>query len=251
MVAFRRSLRSKPVWLHGVARAAPIVMGYIPIGFAYGVLAQQAGLSLFNTLAMSVIVYAGSSQLIATGLFAAGIPAWSIIATTFVVNLRHLLFSAALSPYLKGWRKREVAAFAYELTDESFALHSAAFVARMPPKAEIFAINVTAQLSWILGGALGAVVGGWITDVKPLALDYTLPAMFIGLLVMQIKVRREIVVAVLSGLLAVAMTVGGFGRWSVIVATLFGATLGIVLERLGDRGSNGQPGIPAKPEGDS
>jgi 4-azaleucine resistance transporter AzlC len=192
-------------------------------------------------LGMSVLVYAGSSQLIATGLFAAGVPAWSIIATTFVVNLRHLLFSAALSPYLKGWRKGELAFFAYELTDESFALHSAGFAEGMPPKAEIFAINVTAQLSWILGGALGAVVGGWITDVKPLALDYTLPAMFIGLLVMQIKARIEIVVAVLTGLLAVALTLGGFGRWSVIVATLFGATLGVVLERLGDRQAVARP----------
>jgi 4-azaleucine resistance transporter AzlC len=233
MIGMRGALRSRPVWLRGVARAAPIVMGYIPIGFAYGVLAQQAGLSLFNTLAMSVLVYAGSSQLIATGLFAAGVPALSVIATTFVVNLRHLLFSAALSPYLKGWRKAELAVFAYELTDESFALHSAGFAEGMPPKAETFAVNVTAQLSWIVGGALGAVVGGWIADVKPLALDYTLPAMFIGLLVIQIRVRREIIVALLAGLLAVGLTLGGFGRWSVIVATLFGATLGAVLERLG------------------
>ncbi len=94
----------RPAWVRGVARAMPIVMGYIPIGFAYGVLAQQAGLSLFNTLAMSALVYAGSAQLIAAGLFAAAAPALSIVATTFVVNLRHMLFSAALSPYLRGWR---------------------------------------------------------------------------------------------------------------------------------------------------
>jgi 4-azaleucine resistance transporter AzlC len=223
-------------------------MGYIPIGFAYGVLAQQAGLNLFNTLAMSVMVYAGSSQLIATGLFAAGIPAWSIIATTFVVNLRHLLFSAALSPYLKGWRKGELAAFAYELTDESFALHSAGFAEGIPPKAEIFAVNVTAQISWILGGALGAVVGGWITDVKPLALDYTLPAMFIGLLVMQIKERREVIVAALAGLLAVALSLTGFGRWSVIVATVLGATFGVLLEHVGNGARVSQPGLAATPE---
>ena len=248
MVGIRGSLMSRPSWLRGVVRAAPIVMGYIPIGFAYGVLAQQAGLNLFNTLAMSVIVYAGSSQLIATGLFAAGVPAWTIIATTFVVNLRHLLFSAALSPYLKGWRKGELAAFAYELTDESFALHSAAFAEGMPPKAEIFGVNLTAQLSWIFGGALGALVGSWISDVRPLALDYTLPAMFIGLLVMQIKVRREIIVAVLAGLLAVALTVSGFGRGSVIVATLFGATMGVVLERGGNRTPVEQPCLDSELE---
>ena len=218
-------------WLRGVTRALPIVMGYVPIGFAYGVLAQQAGLSLLNTLAMSTLVYAGSSQLIAAGLFAAAAPALSIIATTFIVNLRHMLFSAALSPYLKGWRKWELAIFAYELTDESFALHSVEFPRGASSKIEAGALNLTAQISWIFGTWLGAVVGGRIADVRPLALDYTLPAMFIALLVMQVKRRLEIVVAVLTGTLAVVLTLSGVGQWSVILATVVGATAGVALEQ--------------------
>lgn len=218
-------------WLRGVALAAPIVMGYIPIGFAYGVLAQQAGLSVRNTLLMSLIVYAGSSQFIAVGLFAAGTPALSVILTTFVVNLRHMLMSAALSPYLKGWRKIELAAFAYELTDESFAVHVTRFADKMPPKAETFAINVTAQIAWILGSWLGMVAGQLITDVEPLALDYTLSAMFVALLVMQIKDNVQIAVAVATGLLAVGLTLGGMGHWSVILATVIGATLGVIIEQ--------------------
>jgi 4-azaleucine resistance transporter AzlC len=221
---------SRWAWLRGVVLAAPIVMGYIPIGFAYGVLAQQAGLSTRNTVLMSLLVYAGSAQLIATGLFATGAPALSIILTTFVVNLRHLLMSAALSPYMRHWRKGALAAFAYELTDESFAIHIARFIESAPPKAEVFAINATAQVSWIFGSWVGAVAGQLIADVKPLALDYALPAMFIALLVMQIKDKRHIVVAVTTGLLAVALTLGGLGHWSVIVATLIGATIGVVLE---------------------
>ena len=102
-------------WLQGMVKALPIVFGYIPIGFAYGVLAQQAGLSTLNILLMSIIVYAGSSQFIAVGLFAAAVPGLTIILTTFVVNLRHMLFSAALSPYLKGWKVPELALFSYEL----------------------------------------------------------------------------------------------------------------------------------------
>ena len=83
----RKSENTRWSWLRGVVLAAPIVMGYIPIGFAYGVLAQQAGLSTRNTVLMSLLVYAGSAQLIALGLFAAGLPALSIILTTFVVNV--------------------------------------------------------------------------------------------------------------------------------------------------------------------
>ena len=223
----------------GVTRALPLVMGYVPIGFAYGVLAKQAGLSVFNAVAMSVLVYAGSSQLIGAGLFAVAAPALSIIATTFVVNLRHMLFSAALSPYLKGWRKSELAIFAYELTDETFAVHSVSLPQGVLSKAEVIAVNVTAQLSWLCGSWLGAVVGGLIKDVRPLALDYTLPAMFIALLVIQIKVRAEIIVAALTGLLAVVLTLMGVGRWSVIVATLIGATLGVLFEQIGTRREGG------------
>jgi 4-azaleucine resistance transporter AzlC len=241
-----RSLALRSALLRGITRALPIVMGYIPIGFAYGVLATQAGLSLFNTLAMSTIVYAGSAQLIAVGLFAAAAPPLSIVATTFIVNLRHMLSSAALSPYLRGWHKWQLAIFAYELTDESFALHSAQFPNGVPSKVEVGALNLTAQVSWIFGSWWGAVVGARIADIRPLALDYTLPAMFIALLVMQLMHRQpggrrmEVVVAAMTGLLAVGLTLWGADRWSVILATLAGATAGVVMERLGSSAEEGK-----------
>ena len=75
-------------WLRGASRALPITLGYVPIGFAYGVLAEKAGLSAFNTLTMSIFVYAGSAQLIAVGLFDTNAAPLSIILTTFIVNLR-------------------------------------------------------------------------------------------------------------------------------------------------------------------
>ncbi len=225
-------------WLTGVSQAVPIVLGYIPIGFAFGVLAQKAGISLLNTLLMSLVVYAGSSQLIAVGLIAAGVPALSIIITTFVVNLRHLLMSAAISPFLKHWRKFELTAFAYQLTDETFAVHSARFGSASPNKAEVFATNMTSQTAWIFGTWLGLVVGGLIADVKPLALDYALPAMFVALLVLQIKDRIQIAVAILTGMLAVGLMFIGVDRWNVIVATLVGATIGVGVEKWTKRSSS-------------
>jgi len=219
-------------WLTGITQAAPIVLGYIPIGFAFGVLAQKAGISPLNTLLMSILVYAGSSQLIAIGLFAAGVPALSVILTTFVVNLRHTLMSAAVSPLLGRWRKVELAAFAHQLTDETFAIHSARLLTSSDPlnKAEVFGINVTAQAAWIFGTWLGTVVGQLITDVKPFALDYALPAMFVALLVLQIKDRVQIAVALLTGVLAVGLLLIGVEQWHVIAATLVGATIGVMSE---------------------
>ena len=169
--------------------------------------------------------------MIAVGLFAAGASAASVIVTTFVVNLRHLLLSAALSPYLKHWRRSELAAFAYELTDETFVLHSARFAAGNFGKAETFTINVSSQLVWVLGTGLGIGIGWAVTDIRLFALDYALPAMFIALLVMQIKDRVHVVVALLTGTLAVGLNLLGLGQWTVIAATVAGASAGVLLEK--------------------
>ncbi len=120
----RESVKLGDGWAEGLRLAFPVVVGYIPVGFAFGVLAQKFGLSTFNALAMSVLVYAGSSQYIAIGLLAASAPWLSVVFTTFVVNLRMMLMSAALSPFLHGWSKPELALFAQQLTDETFAVHA-------------------------------------------------------------------------------------------------------------------------------
>ncbi len=232
------SLSSQPkrssgnrVWLRGMLNALPVVAGYVPIGFAYGVLAQKAGLSLTNILLMSIIVYAGSSQFIAVGLFAAGMSGLSIVFTTFVVNLRHLLMSTAMAPYLKNWRNIEIAAFAFELTDETFALHSTHFANRHPAKGEVLVTNVTSQCSWVLGSFLGVVAGQLITDVEPLGLDYVLLAMFIGLLVLQARSWLLSFTALVAGLASVGLLLGGLATWHVIIATLLGATIGLGVEQ--------------------
>jgi 4-azaleucine resistance transporter AzlC len=216
--------------IQALSPALPVVMGYLPIGFAYGVLAINAGLTPFETIAMSVVVYAGSAQLMAVSLFQAGINPFSIIATTFIVNLRHLLFSASLSPYLERWQKSQVAAFCYELTDETFGVHSLRFERGESAAPQSLAITLTCQLAWVAGTVLGALAGSLITDVKPFALDYALPAMFIALLILQIKNKLHLVVALTGGLLSMLFWLGHVTQWNVILATLLAATLGAGVE---------------------
>ncbi len=222
-------------WFSGIVQVLPVVLGYLPVGFAFGVLAQKAGIAVANTVLLSVLVYAGSAQLIAVGLIAAGVPPLSIVATTFIVNLRHLLMSAALTPFLRRWRKSELAAFAFELTDETFAVHSTRFVAAEagvePPHSESFAINLTAQASWVFATLMGVIAGQLVTDVEPWALDYALPAMFIGLLVLQLRTWIHALIALVTGLLAIGLLQAGLQQWHVIVATLIGATAGVGVEQ--------------------
>jgi 4-azaleucine resistance transporter AzlC len=227
---FNDSGSNRRALLQGVLNTIPIVFGYIPIGVAFGVLAKKAGLSDANTLLLSILVYAGSSQLIALSLFETNTPGFSIILTTFIVNLRHLLMSAAIAPYLTGWRRRELAAFAFHLTDETFALFSLRFPDEVPRKAEIFGTNITAQLSWVLGTWLGITLGQMISDIQTLGLDYALPAMFIALLVMQVQKRAQVGSALLAGGLSVGLMLLGMGRWNLILAAFLGATIGALVE---------------------
>lgn len=213
--------------MKGVKQTLPIVLGYIPVGFAYGVLAKKTGLSDLNTLLMSIIVFAGSAQLIAVGLLGAGASFLSVVLTTFIVNLRHLLMSASLAPYLRKWTKLEMAAMTFQLTDETFALHAMRFGRSETDKAETFVINAVAQLSWISGTWLGLVSSRLISDVRPFGLDFALPAMFAALLVAQVKDVSHILVALFSGGLAVLLLCLGIDQWYVMLATVAGATLGL------------------------
>ena len=205
----------------------PIILGYVPVGFAYGVLAQKSGLSGINTILMSVLVFAGSAQLIAVGLFAAGAAPLAIVATTFVVNLRHLLMSAALAPYLRAWSKTRLALFAYQMTDETFALHANRFARDETGAGETFGINVIAQSAWVGGTVLGLAASTLITDIRPIGLDYALPAMFIALLLGQLKSRQHLAVAVIAGLLSTALMLAGLDQSHVLAATIIAATIGL------------------------
>ncbi len=217
-------------YLRGIKRALPIGLGYIPIGFAYGVLAGKTGLSEFNTVLMSLIVFAGSAQFIAVGLFASGTGPAVIIATTFIVNLRHMLMAASMAPYINNWSKKALSFFSYEITDETFALHSSTLDRLNDFKKEAISLNVTAQLFWLLGTVLGLIASGLIQDVKPLGLDYALAAMFIGLLVSQCGNNIRIITAVVSGLIATFFYLLDFQQSYIIIATVAGATIGLCLE---------------------
>lgn len=226
MSAIELSRLKKPAWGHTLSTALPVVMGYLPIGFAYGVLAINAGLSIFQTVLMSIIVYAGSAQLIAVSFLAQSIHPISIIATTFIVNLRHLLMSAALAPHLREWKQHQVALFSYELTDESFGVHSLRFDRGENQPTPSIIINGICQLAWVLGSLLGAVAGNLIKDVRPFALDYALPAMFIALLILQIKNRTHLLIALISAVLSLILWQFGATQWHVIIATIIAATIG-------------------------
>lgn len=225
--------------LAGAQAALPIVLGYIPIGLAFGVGAADKGLGPVAAGVMSLFVFAGASQFVAVNMLAAGAAAGAIVSTTFLVNLRHLLMSAALGPHVRSWPARLLFPAAFWLTDESFAvLSSGLATGRLPSPlrpAYVLSLQATAYLSWAASTILGAVLHNVVTDGRAWGIDLTLPAMFAGLLALQLgqaPARRAAVVAAVGTFLLVRL---GLGRWATLLAALAGAVWAGTRAGEGDR----------------
>lgn len=191
-------------FLLGVKDELPILVGVVPFGMIYGVLALSAGLNPLDAQAMSSVVFAGSAQFMIAQLLNATTPALVIIVTGFVVNLRHALYSATLAPYLKHLPLRWKALLAYLLTDEAFAVAVLKYQREgVTPLGHWYFLGAGLALwtSWQLSTAVGIFLGAQVPDSW--GLDFTLPLTFIALVVPALKDKAGVVTAVVASLAAV------------------------------------------------
>ncbi len=220
----------KAAFTRGMAAAWPICLGYLPIGLAFGVLAQKAGLSPLEIGLMSVVVFAGSSQFIAVSMLAAGASIFSIVATTFVVNLRHFLMSSALAVFLKNADRKKLSFFAYGVTDESFAVNLSKFRDSQWDLNSALVTNYTANFTWIITTMLGGI-GGQFIPAHAFGIDYALIAMFICLLVFQIRGFIYVIVALIAGTMALFLSMLIPGNSYIVIASMAAAAIGVVFKK--------------------
>lgn len=213
----------------GIKDSLPIILGYLPIGIAYGMLAVNKGLSPLQTTAMSLFVFAGSAQLVSIEMIAAGAAVAAIVVMTFLVNLRHLLLSASLSLHLRDLPFYYYPFLGFLVTDESFAVAMSKIESKRKKELYFLGLGITAYLGWVFSSAVGAFLTGFIDPTNGGALDYVLPAMFVVLLVMQISSRKEIIVAVFSAFLSLFFALTINGSWNIILATVLAAFLGVYI----------------------
>lgn len=215
----------------GASAAWPICLGYIPIGLAFGVLARKAGLTPLQIGMMSLFVFAGSSQFIAVSMLADGASAIAVILTTFMVNLRHLLMSSALAVFFKGEDRKKLSLFAYGVTDESFAVN----LARLRDDGNwdlnrSIVVNQMANAAWFASTVIGGFGGQFIPE-KAFGIDYALIAMFICLLVFQLRGRKYVITAIIAGVLAVIFSLLIPGNSYIILASVTAASLGMIFKK--------------------
>ena len=217
-------------FLAGCRSQLPIIMGTMPFGMIFGVLAVSAGLSQSLAQSMSFIVFAGSSQFVGQGMLGAGDPALLIVLTTFIINLRHVLYSASVEPYIKHLPARWKYLLAYLLTDEAYATT----IVRYRQGGELrhahwffLGAGFTLWFSWQLSTAVGVFLGAQIP--ASWSLDFTMAVTFIGIVVVSLKDRASLAAALSAGLVAVAAA-GLPYKLGIMLAALIGIGVGMIVQ---------------------
>ncbi|MBN2115079.1 MAG: AzlC family ABC transporter permease [Anaerolineales bacterium] len=214
----------------GVQAEIPLLIGVFPFGMIYGALALNAGLSTAASQLMSSVVFAGSAQFITAQLVHEATPGFVIVLTIAVVNLRHMLYSASLAPYIASLPARWKVLLSYLLTDEAYAptiLHYEKEGAT--PYAHWFWLGAGFALwfNWQIATALGIFLGASIPDSW--SLDFALPLTFIAMVVPVLKNRAAIAAALSAGLVALIASSLPY-KLGLILAALVGILIGTILE---------------------
>lgn len=160
----------------------PVMTGYLFLGFGFGILAQQNGLSIWWALAMSVLIYAGSMQFVAVTMLSGGTGLLAAALTTLAVNARHLFYGISMIDRYKGTGKKKPYLI-FSLTDETYSL-----VSQKEPGQDggsyYFLVSALDQLYWCFGTLLGAAAGQWI-PLNYEGIDFVLTALFVTIFVEQ------------------------------------------------------------------
>lgn len=193
----------KATFRRGLWDSLPLTASYILVGAIFGMMAGQAGLSPWESVAMSAFVYSGAAQFSAIAMIADHASMWAIVLTTCMLNTRHLLMGLSISPYYQRFSSAQVNGLAYLLTDEQYAISLNRFRQHPSETSYIVAVGGSLLLSWVLGTWLGTVAGQWIPDPASLGLNFSFTAMFVALAFYQLTSFPRILTFLLCGAFAV------------------------------------------------
>ncbi len=209
-----------------------IMVSAAGFGLIYGLSAGDAGFSPIEVAAMSVFVFAGAAQFVAVGYVVGGFSWLAIIALTAFLNARHILYAAALTPYLQDRPRWQRAALAHLLTDEAFALAIAHFrrIGRGDVRGYLLGAFVSTFIPWNIATLAGVTLGGNIPDPARFGLDVIFPAAMAGLAIGLITGRRELVAAVAGGGLAVGVGLAWDPAAGIIAGGVVGPLLGMAVQ---------------------
>ena len=213
----------------GVRDVSPLMLGIVPFALVAGIAAVDAGLGLAEAVGMSVIVFAGASQLAALDLLGSNAPLAVVVGTAVVINVRMVMYSASIAPYFAEYGRRLRAGLAYVLTDQAYALSVAEFEENSARSRWRYYLGAAASLwvVWQIGTVVGVVVGAGVPDAW--GLTFAVPLVFLALLVPAMKDRPTTAAGVAAG--AVAVVAAGLPlNLGLLVGAVTGIAVGLATE---------------------
>jgi 4-azaleucine resistance transporter AzlC len=209
-----------------------MLVGAAPFGVIFGALAIGSGLPVWMTLGMSALVFGGSSQFVAVSLISSGTALPVIWLTTFVVNLRHALYSATLLPYARTLPARWRWALSFWLTDETFAVVENQLRRHVDVKDGAYywlGSSLSMYVNWLVWTAVGVLLGQSVPGLANLGLDFAMVATFAAIVALQLRERPILMAALVAGV--VAMLARGLPyKLGLMLAAVAGVTAGVAME---------------------
>lgn len=225
------ALLASSEYRRGIYDSLPVMLGVIPFGITYGVVGLAVGLTPGETLLMSLLVFAGAAQFICTSMIGIGIVDFSLIVfTTLLINLRHLLMGASLTPFVGRLPLSRQALLAFGMADETYAITMDRIQKRGYDESYQLGSNSAGYITWSLSTMVGIFLGKYIPDPLAWGLDFAMPATFLAMLIPRLANRVSIAVFCASAVIAVVSALYLPGKWYIIIACIGGSLIGGLLE---------------------
>ncbi len=223
---------SLEIFFKGVIDVSPLMIPVIPFGLIFGILAIDIGFSPLTTMGMSLIIFGGASQIVLLQLFSGGASSLVIISSVGAVNSRHLLYGAVISEHVSDLKLIWKIIISYFLIDQAFA-RSNDYLNKSKEKNKYFHLiggGATCWIIWQSTTLLGIILGAAIPE--KLGLSFAVPLTFIAILVNDFRKVFNVIVIIVSGLVATL----GFNsipyKAYVIVAALAGLITAMILTKV-------------------
>jgi 4-azaleucine resistance transporter AzlC len=212
--------------LRGVRRALPIGLSVFSYGLVFGLLARQAGLDSLPAMFMSSTVFAGAAQFVVLDMWRDPLPVGALVLTTLIVNLRHLLMGAALSPWFRLLRPLKAYGSVFLMADENWALTMEEFSKGRTNAAFLVGSGLLIWLAWVAATGIGAGLGGYIGDPARWGLDFAFTAAFLALLAGLWRGKGDLPPWLVAAAVAVAAQHWLPGKWYILAGGLAGSLAG-------------------------
>ena len=214
---------------NGCLQEIPLQLGVFPFGIAYGILGIEVGLTNIQTYLLSIIIFAGVSQIVFAQLFSTFTPSFMIVGTIGIVNLRHILYGVSLSSYLKKLSLKWRIILSYLITDEAFAISYKRFSEEKKTKYMHFHLlgsGITLWISWQISTLIGIFIGPSIPI--SLNLEYVIPLSFIAIVVVSINTKIKLIVFIMSALFSILLRDLPWNLW-IITSALVSIIIGVLI----------------------